>query len=35
MGAIIMFSTLIAITLFFIIFDKTKAGKRFFSETEN
>jgi len=32
MGAIIMCSTLIGIAIFFYIFDKTEAGKRFFSE---
>ena len=30
-----MCSTLIGIAIFFYIFDKTKAGKRFFSEAEN
>jgi hypothetical protein len=32
MGAIIMCSTLIALALFFYIFDHTKAGKKFFGE---
>jgi hypothetical protein len=34
MGAIMMCSTIIAIALFFLIFDKTKAGKRFFGEMQ-
>jgi len=32
MGVIIMCSTIIAMGLFFIVFEKTKAGKRFFGE---
>jgi branched-subunit amino acid ABC-type transport system permease component len=32
MGAIIMCSTLIAMALFFVVFSRTKAGKRFFAD---
>ena len=34
MGAIIICSTLIAMAIFFFIFDRTKAGKRFFGEEQ-